>query len=152
MSDKPLVKRKRGRPPRPVGRPSKISKELMKVIVEAIEEGNYVETAAQLAGVSKPSLYAWLKKGHAKECDLCIEFLNAVNQALSKAEDDDLKNIKRHAQRDWRASAWRLERRSPTRWGHKTQIAPAEIKDDSKTINEIIAEDVERLESDEWDD
>ena len=48
---------------RPVGRPTKISKEITEKIVNAILIGAYIETAAAHAGLNKDTFYAWLKAG-----------------------------------------------------------------------------------------
>ena len=44
------------------GRPTKLTDEVQKQIIQVIEMGNYIETAAAYAGVSKDALYKWLRK------------------------------------------------------------------------------------------
>jgi len=46
-----------------VARPEKLTPEVQQKIVDAIRLGNYIETAAAYAGISKSTLYDWLKKG-----------------------------------------------------------------------------------------
>jgi hypothetical protein len=153
---KKVTKKKRGRPPgtKRVGRPTKLNREVMTKIINAIRTGCYMETAAFYAGASKQSLYEWLKKGNRGECDLCVEFLDAVNKALADAELTDVDNIRKHAANDWRASAWRLERKNPQRWGTKVAVSATdkEHKDADESINEIIADELDKLEGDRFDD
>ena len=117
------------------GRPTKINEAMIDQIAEAVRRGNYMETAAAYAGISKPTLYDWLKRG-AKEKQrvesntknrireserLFVEFSNAIKTALADAEMRDVGVITNAATVEgvWQASAWRLERKFPDRWGRK---------------------------------
>lgn len=100
------------------GRPAKLTPETHKIIVSAIEKGNYVETAAGLAGVDKQSLYSWLKKGNQASKGIYRDFLDAVNVALASSEAKDVERLNQAADKHWQATAWRLERRFPRKWGH----------------------------------
>ena len=129
--------RTRARPSAPErGRPSKFSEERADKIIRAIRAGNYIETAAALAGVHKSTLYAWLKRGSAeadrldadpkakpKKTELpFLNFSDAVDIALAEAENMDVQAITAAAAEDWRAAAWRLERKFPDRWGRKDRL------------------------------
>lgn len=119
------------------GRPTKLTKEVEEKIIRAIRAGNYIETAAAFAGISKDTLYNWLKRG-ARESQrlegspnakprkkelIYLEFSDAVSRAMAEAEVRDVQNISiAGEQGDWRASAWRLERRHPERWGKKEKL------------------------------
>lgn len=78
-------------------------------IVEALRIGEYVETAAELAGVSKRTVYEWLKVG-AQATDAverqgrtlksltqhqrdCMEFSHAVAEAQALARTDDVATL-----------------------------------------------------------
>lgn len=145
---------RKGRPPREgEGRPTKLNDEMQKKITDAMRAGAYIETAAFYSGISKASLYSWLRKGNSGECERCVAFLNAVNLAMAESELKDIDNIRKASETDWRASAWRLERKFPQKWGHKAQIsATSELKDADDSINDIISEEIEKLESDRFDD
>ena len=118
------------------GRPSKINEQRAEKIIRAIRAGNYIETAAALAGISKSTLYAWMKRGAAemdrlendpkakpKKSELpFLDFSNAVNIALAEAENRDIEAINKAVHEDWRAAAWRLERKFPDRWGRKDRL------------------------------
>lgn len=118
------------------GRPTKINEERAGKIIRAIRAGNYIETAAALAGINKSTLYAWLKRGAAemdrlqndpkakpKKSELpFLDFSNAVDIALAEAENRDVEAINAAVMDDWRAAAWRLERKFPDRWGRKDRL------------------------------
>lgn len=106
-----------------MARPIKLNKEIIKKIVDAIKAGNYLETASAYAGVSKVTLYNWLKRGaRAKRNSIYKEFLNAVEKAQAEAEVRDVLIIAKAAEKNWQASAWRLERKYPQRWGRREAI------------------------------
>jgi hypothetical protein len=122
------------------GRPTDLTPELQDRICNFLRAGAYVETAAQACGVNKTTLYLWLKRG-AKEPGTPFEaFSNAVQEAMAYAELRDIRTIDSVAigapaeldkegrqirpaiPADWKAAAWRLERKFPKRWGRKQQI------------------------------
>lgn len=105
-----------------IGRPTKLTPELQESIVNAIRAGNYMETAAQYAGVSKQNLYIWLKKGNDSETGIHAAFRDAVEKALAEAEVRDVSVIGKAALNNWQAAAWRLERKNHARWGRKDKI------------------------------
>jgi hypothetical protein len=92
--------------------------------------GNYMETAAAFAGVHKSTLYEWLKKGAKSKSGIYKEFSDAVKKALAEAEVRDVAIISQAAKESWQASAWRLERKFPDKWGKKA------IKNDNPAIEE----------------
>jgi transposase-like protein len=107
----------------PGGRPTKLSPDVQQAIVRSVERGNYVEVAAALAGVSKETLYAWLRRGAREDTGSFREFSDAVKVAMAKAEADDLARIGAAAESGaWTAAAWRLERRAPGRWGRRVRV------------------------------
>ena len=117
-------------------RPTKLTPEIQETIVNAVKLGNYIETAAALAGIHKSTLYDWMKRG-AREAERLdktpsakprkkelpyLEFSDALTRALAYAESRDVEMIDKAAIEDWRASAWRLERRNSERWGKKDKV------------------------------
>lgn len=122
------------------GRPSKLTAELQSRICDAIRAGNYIETASAYAGISKDTLYNWMKKGARekervagtsrsirKKEQIYVDFSDAVEKALAEAEVRDLIIISNAAKNDWKAAAWKLERKFPKKWGRKEQVS-ADIK------------------------
>ena len=129
------------------GRPSKITPELIKEFADVLSTGVYMETAAEYIGVSKISLYAWLKKGRKEKKGIHRDFLNAVKKALAKSELSALSVITKASRGydvikertviksdgtvetstektrefSWQAAAWHLERKHPKRWGRRLE-------------------------------
>lgn len=102
-----------------MARPTKLNAEIQTRIVAFLGAGAYVETAACAAGVSKQTLYTWLRRG-ADGDRRYAGFLDAVEKAQSEADLRDLKTIREAAQSGiWQAAAWRLERRHPEQWGRR---------------------------------
>lgn len=118
------------------GRPTKLTSEIQNKIVTAIRAGNYIETAAAYAGISKNTLYDWLKRGAREKERLernprarikkseapYVEFSDAVEKAMAEAEIRDVAIIAKAAEENWQAAAWRLERKYPERWGRREKI------------------------------
>jgi len=124
------AKRKGGRPRGSL----KLNNDLQEKFVLAVRHGLYVETAAALVGMSKQTFYDWSKKAararERREKDpkarltiterRLIGFLDAVAQAAAEAELRDLATISGAASRGvWQASAWRLERKFPEKYGRR---------------------------------
>jgi len=112
----------------------KISEEKIKQIVEAVRAGNFIETAAAFAGLSKQTLYNWLKEGMRERDrrengekpdrtkDMYVKFSIDIEQAMAEAEMRDVEIITKAAEQQWQAAAWRLERKYPDRWGRKVAV------------------------------
>lgn len=116
-----------------MGRPTKLNPEIKNKIVTAIRAGNYIETAAAYAGISKNTLYDWLRRGEREKQRVeknprykirkseqpFVDFSDAVEKALAEAEVRDVAIIAKAAEDQWQAAAWRLERKFPDKWGRK---------------------------------
>jgi len=116
------------------GRPEKLTREIQDQIVKAILVGSYVETAAAAAGLAKGAFYDWLKRGKREIERLkkpnkepiegegkYVRFSNAINKAIGKAELTDVETIRKASKRNWKAAAWRLERKHSDKWGPKSR-------------------------------
>jgi transposase-like protein len=132
------------------GRPSiELTEALRNKIVLAIRAGNYVETAARLNGVSKSLLYEWLKRGNIRRppegCPY-VALVEAIQEALAYAEARDLEAIRKAATKDWKAAAWRLERRFPKRWAGRYlvhQLAEQKAKQDVQLLLQSVSKHVD---------
>jgi transposase len=105
-----------------MARPTKFDADVAARILTAIRVGNYMETAAAHAGISKDTLYAWLRKGARAKSGPLREFSDAVQKAIADAEVRNVAVIQRAAQKHWQAAAWHLERTNHERWGRKDTI------------------------------
>jgi hypothetical protein len=101
---------------------SDLDEQLIAQMVKLIGGGNYIETAAAAAGIAKQTFYNWLKEGARNPQGPYGQVAERFRRAMAMSEVTDLENIRRHSLRDWRASAWRLERRFPTHWQNKEQV------------------------------
>lgn len=93
------------------GRPTSISQSMIENIVFSLKAGCYIETAAAYAGISKDTLFSWLRRGrrekkrvaksgkakvHASEAQFVI-FLDGVTRAMSESEVRDVSIIAKAA-------------------------------------------------------
>jgi hypothetical protein len=102
-------------------------------IVGTLRLGNYVEHAASYAGISRATLYNWLKKGDsARDKRESGELLNETEERYAKfAEDVDnarataiVRNvsiIQQAAQTNWQAAGWWLERTAPQHFSRQVR-------------------------------
>ncbi len=106
------------------GRHSKLTPEVQERIVSAIRGGNYLEVAAQFAGIGTSTLYRWLANADDPHADPSYrEFRDAVESARSAAEVRNVTLIQQAANDGtWQAAAWYLERTAWQRWGRRTMV------------------------------
>ena len=105
-----------------MGRP-KLDEATTQKICDLLRAGNYLDTAATAAGVHKTTLHRWLRLGREQKRGRYKKFVEAVEKAQGEAEARDVALIAKQAPTDWRAAAWRLERRAPRRYGQRVQIS-----------------------------
>jgi transposase len=105
-----------------VGRP-KLDPATTQRVVDLIRAGNYLEVAATAAGIHRSTLYRWLRHGRDQKRGRYRKFLSQVEKAQAEAESRDVALIAKAAGEDWRAAAWRLERKAPRRYGPRVQLA-----------------------------
>jgi len=105
---------------------AKIDPVVTQRIVDLIRAGNYLEVAATAAGVHRTTLHRWMKRGREQERGRYRKFLVAVEKAQAEAESRDVALIAKAAGEDWRAAAWRLERKQPRRYGPRVQVSVQE--------------------------
>lgn len=68
-----------------MGRPPKCTPERVEKICQALENGESIEMAARMAGITKPTYYDWLEKN--------LDFSNRVKEAKARFEDWQLHGI-----------------------------------------------------------
>lgn len=107
---------------RKTGRPSKFTKARKDRIIQAIKAGCTYELASDYAGITRKTLWEWLKKGEDPKNRAYVTFSNEIKKAEAEGAMVHLGNIEKAAQKDWKASAWMMERRhSYSRDGIKSQ-------------------------------
>ena len=121
-------------------RPIILNAETQTKIIEAILGGNYLETAASYAGVSRATLFDWLAKGREAQAllqkdskmipngQLYADFLDAVESAQARAEVQAVASLRKAGLEHWQATAWWLERSRPRKYGRldRTEITGAD--------------------------
>jgi hypothetical protein len=146
---KSSAKRKKRQPPRKVPlilqprtiqlpNEEKIETTVGDVIVRACKLGAYRSEAAAAAGVSRPCVNNWQRRGedaiaaaqeHIDEGEQVkvedvpdveqpfVRFVYALEEAEATVEVRLVDTISRASAKDWRAAAWLLARKFPDRWG-----------------------------------
>lgn len=95
--------------------------ERVAVLVDALVDGNYRDTAARLAGIAESGVRAWLKA--ADDGDERYQAIaTLIRAAEAIAESDSVRHV-RSAGKDprfWAAAATWLERKFPDKYGRRT--------------------------------
>lgn len=107
------------------GRVLSLTPELSAKICTYLRAGEFLETATWRAGVSINTVRQWLTLGRKGE-EPYAQFDHDVNCAIAEGESADLAIIGAAAETDWRAAAWRLERRAPKRYGMRIRMSVEE--------------------------
>lgn len=103
-----------------MARPTKLTPTTIARIVEAIELGATYELAAASAGVAYETFNEWRKTKP--------QFSEELHAAEGRAAKKWLAKIEAAAEIDWRAMAWKLERRYPKDYGRTIQEHAGETK------------------------
>jgi hypothetical protein len=143
-------------------------------LVELIGRGLYFDTACRIVGITRASMYRWLRYGRIpyEECAIrpedgarvypdgiiynvsYEEFLEDVERAAAKAERDALMTVldaskevdSRTGLTQWTAAAWYLERMHPHKYGRRVEIAAVDDTSRGEIEDEAITPDqMERM-------
>lgn len=99
-----------------------------KRVLDSIRKGNFREVAAASAGISRSTFYNWVAAGRRQKSGRLFDFVAKLEQAEAEAEERLVGRIDSAAEKDWRADAWRLERKVPERWARRA-VAGEETTD-----------------------
>jgi hypothetical protein len=147
-----MEKKKSRKTYRKPGRPTLLIQPNVKQrLINAIRLGADMTTARKYAGVSDKALKNWLQWGNEEESGPYADFVLEMDKAFVECELRDLESLEKAAngqaeernkvtgeitklyiKPDWRAAAFRLERRYPTKYGRKQII---KIDDESAPAN-----------------
>ena len=106
------------------GRKSKFTKGTRDKILEALRVGASIQMACDSACIGRSTYYQWIQKGEGESSGSYKTFLDNVRRASSAGGIHMLQLITVAAEKDWKAAAWKLERR----WGFNKDGLAAEEK------------------------
>ena len=102
---------------------SKLTKEVCDAICEGLEKGNYITTCCRAVGINPKTFYNWKKWGEDGR-EPYATFLERVNKSEAIGEMLHVEIIHDTAlSGNWLSSAWLLERKYPSRFGKREQMA-----------------------------
>lgn len=108
-----------------LGRPSTLADpDTIQVLLAAITDGNYRETACKIAGIHKANFYRWLEQADNGD-ERAQAFRAALEKAEAAAESQMVQAVRRAGElpQYWAAAATHLERKFPDRWGRRDESA-----------------------------
>jgi hypothetical protein len=136
-----------------VGRPTKLTDEVEREILDAVRAGSYLTTAARRARVSDKTILEWLRLGRLPNAPPRLAaFVTAFERAEAEAEVGIVATIRRQiAEGDGRLGLELLARRHPERWGRNRPVAPTaqEASDEERAAEEPF--DLSRLSDDDYE-
>ncbi len=122
-----------------MARPSKLTPEVQRKLVALTKAGIFLTASAEYVGVTRPTIYSWLRRGEAEEDrrydgaepnedkEPFVEFAQAIRQARAHANIVDMNVIRVAAQTDpyW---AWRFYKlRNPERFRTDPRVEPVRL-------------------------
>ncbi len=129
-----------GNKPRRIGRPTDLTPELQASIVKTVQDGNTLDDAAALNGISPSALYDWKSRGNRGE-EPFAQFSDAITQARAFAKSEAIRNVREgvylNGQKDWKAEAWYLERMFPDQFGPQAAVHVRLEKELSSTLDKL---------------
>lgn len=96
------------------GRKLKLTPEMKEDIRKKLELGLNYKDVCMGVGISEQTFSRWRQENQ--------EFSELVDRANAKVKEISLASVRRGEIRDWRAAAWRLERRFPDEYKDKKEL------------------------------
>lgn len=97
-----------------------LTEDLCSRLVDLVRRGNFLQVACKACGVLPSQLHKWLERGHAGE-EPYRQLGLRLNAAQAEAEIVLVESLNEAASRDWKAAAWKLERKYPDRYGPRLE-------------------------------
>ena len=121
-----------------MARPTKLTLEIQERLIEALSDGNHIETSCEFAGIEASTYYRWMDWGKKGRKEF-VEFCKSIQSAIARAEIASVSRIRFAEERDWKAAAWMLERRHPERWANTQRVKIEVEKELEKTLTALEA-------------
>nr|WP_302577926.1 hypothetical protein [Methanobrevibacter arboriphilus] len=121
---------------------SKLTDKIQEKIIIAIENGANFKDAAVYNGITEQTFYNWLKRGKESKKGKYKDFYEKMKEAKIKNKMFHIKNINVAGKKDWKASAWRLERMYPEEYArpeiqNNIEINNTNNQDNTKGSNDL---------------
>jgi hypothetical protein len=123
---------------RPVGRPTKLTKELWGTFLEKIRSGLPIKYAALAAGTHADSVERWRATVPGLEEELALAQGEAVDAAWKRIEQAGIGYEKKPP--DWRADSWRLEKGFPEDFAKPPEVAVNNVTTTTNSLQITIIE------------
>ena len=133
---------------RSVGRPTKCTPKIIKIIVDALSIGATHKLACEVAGIGQTTFCQWLNENEA--------FAKQVKNADGLAGVRALRNIQRAAlgtkdqPGQWTASAWLLERTRPAEYGRRVVEVTGADGGPIRHVAQVVVVPAMAANADEW--
>lgn len=95
----------------------KLTPAIQDKVVAALRIGAPLNVAAAYAGVVESTFKLWMRNGRSGVAPVYVRFIEAIDLAVADGKMRDLARIDKGADVDWKAAAWKLERRFPGEFG-----------------------------------
>jgi len=131
-----------------MGNITKLTPERQDTICKAIRLGATYLLAAQAAGITYATLWAWMDKGKNGVAQIYVDFLDAVKKEEALHSQECLENIRSagfHHQQ-WTAAAWLLERRYPREYGKEAELILRSERIEAK-LDKLLGKEPENAEA-----
>lgn len=102
-------------------KPYKMTPERVKIILDALGDGLTQRDASLLAGISEDTLCLWKRTNS--------EFSEQMGQKLVEYKNMLLKRIEKAGEKDWKATAWILERKFKKDWSSTARFDTSDLYD-----------------------
>ena len=97
--------------PHPIGRPPKLTAEMIEQFCDLLIQGQTIARAALLTGISESTIYRWLVLGKKEGAEaIYVELAERVREATECSEFELLQRLRKAGDKPehWRATAWML--------------------------------------------
>lgn len=105
-----------------MARPTKLTPDVQKRLVDAISAGSYFEPACAYAGIAYSTFRTWMERGAQEDGGPYHDLAVAMAEAEGRAEVRLVGLLNKAMPEDWRAIIAFLERRYPARWGRQDRV------------------------------
>lgn len=121
-----------------MGTKLKLTRDVGSRIVSHIATGAYKKHAAEACGITEQTLHRWIALGLADDAKEPYKTF-AINVRKAEGQDvvDTLKRLSESGKTDWRADAWKLERKLPKQFGARLNIR-TEVEDGVRKVLEMV--------------